>query len=143
MKLVFVAIAVLYVSMGAMAQTIEVESLPGLPKAASNNAVTLVEDGDEVFLYSFLGLGSGKTWQDITSAAFVLNPGASRWTALAPVPGEQGKLAASAVSAAGAAWLFGGYTVAADGHEVSVPGLGVSSPTVMSVHLQRFWTQMM
>ena len=123
MKLVLVAFAILLAPVGVMAQMIAVESLPGLPKAASNNAVTLVENGDDVYLYSFLGLGSGKTWQDITSAAFVLNPGASRWTALAPVPGEQGKLAASAVSAAGAAWLFGGYTVAADGSEVSVPGV--------------------
>lgn len=123
MKRVFIAFAALFASVGLMAQTIEVEALPGLPQAASNNAVTLVESGGDVYFYSFLGLGSGKTWQDITSAAFVLNPGASSWTALAPVPGEAGRLAASAVSAAGAAWLFGGYTVAADGSEVSVPGV--------------------
>jgi hypothetical protein len=39
------------------------------------------------------------------------------------VPGEAGRLAASAVSVGGAAWLFGGYTVAADGSEQSTPGV--------------------
>jgi len=41
----------------------------------------------------------------------------------ATVPGKAGRLAASAISAGGAAWLFGGYTVAADGSEESIPGV--------------------
>jgi len=40
-----------------------------------------------------------------------------------PVPGKSGRLAASALSVAGAVWLFGGYTVAPDGNEVSTPGV--------------------
>ena len=123
MKTVFVMLIAWLISGNVLAQAIPVEPLPGLPKAISNNAVTLVGSGDGVYLFSFLGLGSGKTWQDISSSAFVLNPGATSWTELEPVPGKSGRLAASAVSANGAAWLFGGYTVAADGSEESVAGV--------------------
>ena len=110
-------------SSNVLAQSIPVEPLPGLQQAISNNAVTLINSGEDVYLYSFLGLGSGKTWQDISSAVFVLKPGESAWNELVPVPGTAGRLAASAVSAGGAAWLFGGYTVAADGSEESMAGV--------------------
>lgn len=116
-------LAVWFTTTDALAQALVVEPLPPLQQAVSNNAVALVESEQGVYLFSFLGLGSGKTWRDISSSAFVLNPGATSWTALAPVPGPAGRLAASAVSAAGAAWLFGGYTVAADGSEQSQPGV--------------------
>jgi len=102
---------------------IEIETMPSLDPAVSNNAVALVSTDQGVYLYSFLGLHGGKTWQDITSAAAVLKPGAGRWAALAPVPGKAGRLASSAVDVAGAAWLFGGYTVASDGSESSTPGV--------------------
>lgn len=102
---------------------IQIEPLPTLQQPVSNNAVTLVSTAQGTYLYSFLGLGSGKTWQDISSGAAVLNPGAKSWTALDSVPGGSGRLAASAVNADGAAWLFGGYTVAADGSEKSISGV--------------------
>ncbi len=104
------------------AGVIETEPLPGLNRSVSNNAVALVNTPEGVYLYSFLGLGSGKTWQDISAGASVLSPGAKTWKDLAAVPGP-GRLAASAVSVGGAAWLFGGYTVAADGSEESIPGV--------------------
>jgi N-acetylneuraminic acid mutarotase len=110
-------------SVVAYAEPIQPEALPPLSQAVSNNAVTLVSTDKGNYLYSFLGLGSGKTWQDILSAAFVLEPGAKTWMELDPVPGTAGRLAASAVSVGGAAWLFGGYTVAADGSEQSTAGV--------------------
>lgn len=115
-----------FMSANAIAQEISFQSLPALRQAVSNNAVTLLETTDGVYLYSFLGLGSGKTWQDISSDAFVLNPGENTWKKLAwsePAKGADGRLAASAVSAGGAAWLFGGYTVASDGSEESEAGV--------------------
>jgi hypothetical protein len=121
--MVLAGLLALLASPVAVAETIQTESLPGLNQAISNNAVALVATEKGNYLYSFLGLGAGKTWQDISSAASVLNPGAKIWTELAPVPGSAGRLAASAVSAAGAAWLFGGYTVAADGSEKSIAGV--------------------
>ena len=118
-----IGIALAFAALDVVAEPIRTESLPALLQPVSNNAVTLVatEKGD--YLYSFLGLGSGKTWQDISSAAAVLNPAAKSWIELEPVPGPAGRLAASAVSAGGAAWLFGGYTVTADGSEESIAGV--------------------
>ena len=123
MKVMVVGLAMLLAAANVSAQQIHTEPLPALPRPVSNNAVALVSTGEGDFLYSFLGLCSGKTWQDISSAASVLKPGALDWTELAPVPGGAGRLAASAVSAGGAAWLFGGYTVAEDGSEQSIPGV--------------------
>ena len=123
MKMMALGLVVVLAAANVCAQLIQTEQLPALPRPASNNAVALVSTGEGDFLYSFLGLGSGKTWLDISSAASVLKPGAKDWTELAPVPGGTGRLAASAVTAAGAAWLFGGYTVAEDGSEKSIPGV--------------------
>ena len=123
MKVMVFAMAVLLWAVDVCAQPIQTEPLPALPRPVSNNAVALVSTGEGDFLYSFLGLGSGKTWQDISSAASVLVPGAKDWTELPPVPGGVGRLAASAVTALGAAWVFGGYTVAEDGSEKSIPGV--------------------
>ena len=127
MRQLALILAVLFVVTELEAKSIETHSLPTLNQAVSNNAVTLVTSEDGVYLYSFLGLGSGKTWQDITSAAVVLKPGSENWTELQAVPGA-GRLAASAVTASGAAWLFGGYTVAADGSEQSIPGVFTIQP---------------
>ena len=110
-------------AISVQAAAIEITKLPALQQAVSNNAVTLVATEKGVYLYSFLGLGSGKSWQDVSAAAQVLNPGDSHWTELEPVPGGGGRLAASAVTVSGAAWVFGGYTVAADGSEKSIPGV--------------------
>ena len=123
MKTTVPGLMAMLLSVSAIAEITQTVALPALNHPVSNNAVTLVatEDGD--YLYSFLGLGKGKTWRDTSSAASVLNPGAKSWTELEPVPGNAGRLAASAISAGGAAWLFGGYTVAADGSEESIPGV--------------------
>jgi len=123
MRLPAIGLAAMLAVISAFAAVIETGQLPALDHPVSNNAVTLVATADGDYLFSFLGLGRGKTWQDITSDAFVLEPGKDHWKALAPVPGPAGRLAASAVSVAGAAWLFGGYTVAVDGSEASTTGV--------------------
>jgi len=96
-------------------------AVPKLPAAVSNNAVAGLRVGGETRLYSFLGLGAGKQWHDITRAAYRWSEGASRWTELPPVPVPQGRLASISAVAGGRIYLFGGYTVAEDGHEVSTP----------------------
>jgi N-acetylneuraminic acid mutarotase len=118
-----ISLLILFAVGQVAAEVIVTEALPGLNQPASNNAVTLVAAEDGPYLYSFLGLGGGKTWQEISSGAAVLKPGVQSWTELEPVPGNAGRLAASAISAGGAAWLFGGYTVAADGSEKSIAGV--------------------
>lgn len=113
------ALLVLVVSLSTTAAS--AGSIPPLPTAISNNAVaTIVIDGD-TRVYSFLGLGPGKTWRDISRSAFVYSSASGAWRQLADVPVAQGRLASVAANAGGAIYLFGGYTVAADGKETSTP----------------------
>ncbi len=94
---------------------------PDMPMPVGNNAVAVVcRDGRPVFL-SFLGLGPGRSWRDITRAAFAYDFARGAWERLPDVPVGEGRLAATAVGIGAHAWIFGGYSVAADGHERSEP----------------------
>lgn len=95
--------------------------LPSLPVPVTNNAVTAVETPQGNHLYTFGGLLEGKTWADTTARAWTLAPGAEAWVELPPVPEGEGRLAAVATTVAGRAYVFGGYTVAEDGEEASLP----------------------
>lgn len=98
------------------------ERIPAaMPAAVSNNAVAIVSGADGPRMYSFLGLGPGRSHADIVRSAYEYDPQRDGWTRLEDVPVEKGRLAATAAAAQGAVFLFGGYTVAADGHEVSTP----------------------
>ncbi len=92
--------------------------VPPLPVPVTNNAVAALP-GPGGGLVTALGLGPGKTWRDTTAAAWWWRPGDGAWTPLPEVPGPGGRLASAAVTVAGAVFLFGGYTVAADGAEAS------------------------
>jgi N-acetylneuraminic acid mutarotase len=100
--------------------SIGVHSLPPLPQATSNNAVAIVTHGDKEMLVSLMGLASGKTWQDPHARAFVFTKGESGWSRLKDVPGPAGRLAGTAVGVGSSVYLFGGYTVAESGDEISV-----------------------
>ncbi|MEH6758459.1 MAG: hypothetical protein V7676_13255 [Parasphingorhabdus sp.] len=99
-----------------------------LPAPISNNAVALAEGPDGPTLYSFNGLKSGKNWQDTSNAAFACVISSEKCEEIAPVPVSEGRLASAAVTVAGKIYLFGGYTVAENGDEVSTPELFVFDP---------------
>lgn len=100
---------------------LEVESLPALPRPVTNNAVAAVPGGDGARLLSFMGLTAGKAWADTTLSAYQLDPGAERWQRIAPVPGNAGRLAGVAAVVGEHVYVFGGYTVAEDHSEQSIP----------------------
>ncbi len=100
---------------------VHASEIPQLPDSITNNAVTLRTTQQGYELFSFTGLLAGKTWRDVSDKAWWLPAGAKQWQALPPVPGGEGRLAAVAVTANQSVWLFGGYTVAEDGSEVSTP----------------------
>lgn len=90
-----------------------------LPSARANVAVAA--GGQPWQLFAHYGLGEPADASAIAADGY-------RWTAESGwqrvAPGEgvaQGRLAASAVWMAGSAWLIGGYTVADDGSEKSMP----------------------
>jgi N-acetylneuraminic acid mutarotase len=101
---------------------------PPLPVPISNNAVTSIKLGKQFLVFSFMGIGPGKTWKDISNAAYQLDISAGEWTEIRPVPGPAGRLAAAAASARQQIFLFGGYVVDAQGGEITVPDVAVYEP---------------
>lgn len=99
-----------------------------LPAPVTNNAVALVEDGASAALYSFNGLGAGKTWKDVTNAAYVCVLPAGECREIPRPPVSNGRLASVAVALGGRIYLFGGYTVAEDGAEKSTPEVFAFDP---------------
>ncbi|WP_462157732.1 Kelch repeat-containing protein [Pseudoalteromonas sp. GB56] len=98
--------------------------LPALPEPVSNNAVAQVDTPDGHFFLSFMGLASGKTHADAHNKVWALNVGKGNWKAMKAVPAStqlKGRLAATAVGVGEYAYIFGGYTVAQDHTEISVP----------------------
>jgi len=92
--------------------------IPPMPAAVSNNAVASLKGGLE--LYSFMGIGTKKTWDDISNKVYVLHLAGAKWSEGRPVPGVAGRLGASAIAARGQIFLFGGYVVDGQGTEITV-----------------------
>lgn len=95
------------------------DDMPPLPEPVTNNAVVTVTADGKAFLVSFAGLGHGKQHEDTHARTFVYDSESNAWQEAAPVPGGVGRLAATAVAIGERAFVFGGYSVAADGAEVS------------------------
>ncbi len=103
------------------AHNILAENIAALPMPVSNNAVTTVTRDDRQYVVSFAGIGPGRGRSDTLSVTLVLDSESGRWRESSALPGGAGRLAATASSVGGLAYVFGGYTVAADGTEVSTP----------------------
>ena len=98
-----------------------------LPKAVSNNAVAQVKANNQDYIISFSGLASGKSFEDVHNYTYVYDVKLQTWQVKSPVPiakainGLTGRLASVATAINDTAYVFGGYTVAKDHSEVSVP----------------------
>jgi len=104
--------------------------IPPMPAAVSENAVAALKGGLEV--YSLMGVGPHKTWDDITNKVYVLRLASGKWSEGRPVPGVAGRLGASAINAKGKVFLFGGYVVDGQENEMTV---GVANAYVPEDHL--------
>lgn len=100
-------------------------NLPPMPEPVSNNAIARVSTTEGDWIISFMGLGAGKSWQDVHNKVWALKLNENEnWQIKKPVPSSlvlKGRLAAVAVGIADKAYLFGGYTVAEDHSEISSP----------------------
>ncbi len=112
----------------AMGHEAPAQSPLRLPIAVANNAVAGLEIAGAPHLFSFSGLGAGKTPSDITSAAFSVDLRSGTVTRLGDVPGGENRLASVAVGLYDRVFVFGGYTVAEDGGEVSTPEVFAFNP---------------
>ena len=95
-----------------------------LPEPVTNNAVAAYGD----YIYSFAGLGAGKTWTDVHAKAFKCSVAARQCETLPPLPDGKGRLAATAQTVGDRIYIFGGYTVAEDHTEVSTPEVFAFDP---------------
>jgi len=95
------------------------KSIPPLPEPVTNNAVVSVAAKGRDFVISFAGLGSGKSYDDTHAKTYVFDSADNGWREVEAIPGDAGRLAATAVAVGERAFVFGGYTVAEDGSEES------------------------
>jgi N-acetylneuraminic acid mutarotase len=99
-----------------------------LPAPISNNAVASLKIGKRHLLFTFMGIGPGKTWKDISGSAYQLDLSGGKWDELRSIPGTAGRLAATAIGLRGQVFLLGGYLVAGDGSEGTVSDVDVYEP---------------
>ncbi len=99
-----------------------------LPEPITSNAVAVAEGPDGPTIYSFNGLQLDKSWRGISKAAFSCVIAKQECKVIASVPVSEGRLASAAVTIAGKVYIFGGYTVAEEGDEVSTPELFAFDP---------------
>lgn len=90
-----------------------------LPVEISNNAVSAANVDGNWHLYTFLGLEAGKTHADVSDFSASYDIQNSAWERIPSVPDNIGRLGSTAEYANGYIYIFGGYTVAEDGSEVS------------------------
>ena len=133
MKLPVTAVAGMLLTLTGCEQSPQPESLSQvadftLPEPISNNAVAVVEGPDGPTLYSFNGLKAGKSWKDTSNVAYACVIATKTCKTIAPVPVPGGRLASSAVTVAGKIYIFGGYSVAANGDEISTPDVFAFDP---------------
>ncbi|MGA2645701.1 MAG: kelch repeat-containing protein [Candidatus Sulfotelmatobacter sp.] len=100
---------------------------PPMPAAVSNNAVASLKGGFQLF--SLMGVGPKKTWDDVTNQVYVMTlTHAGRWARGRAVPGPAGRLNAAAGGAKGLIVLMGGFVVDNLGSELTVPDVNVYEP---------------
>lgn len=106
--------------------------IPPIPAAVTENAVTTLRNGLEV--YSIMGIGPKRTWDDVTSQVYILHIASGKWSAGRPVPGVAGRLGASAISAKDKIYVFGGFTIDGQGNQFIVSDVNTFVP-----HDQRWY----
>ena len=97
-----------------------------MPAAVTNNAVAALSGGLDV--YSLMGVGPKKTWDDVSNKVYVLHLRSAKWSEGRPVPGVAGRLGAAAIGLKGQIFLFGGYVLDSQGAEITVPDVNAYLP---------------
>jgi N-acetylneuraminic acid mutarotase len=104
------------------------ESIAPLPRPTTNAATAAAVINGDWRLFVMLGIDSTLKWSGITRAAYAWSERSKQWRELPPVPGTVGRLAATAQVVRGRVFLFGGYTVDAQGAEASSPAVDIFDP---------------
>src|SRR5712692_4236766 len=100
--------------------------IPSMPAAVSGNAVASLKDGLQLF--SLMGVGPRKTWDDVTNQVYIMNLAHASWSEGRQVPGVVGRVGAAAAGAKGLVILMGGFLADSQGGELTVPDVNVYEP---------------
>lgn len=114
--------------LGSDGRAAQEPKLSPLPEPVSNNAIAVSTSEAGTKIFSFMGIGSKKTWDAITTSAYEMDLKNGQWEDKRPVPGAVGRLAASAVALGGQIFIFGGYVVDAQGEETTLSDVNVFVP---------------
>jgi N-acetylneuraminic acid mutarotase len=102
----------------AIAAASDEPKIPSMPAAVSSNAVASLQNG--LIIFSMMGVGPKKTWDDISNQVYVMRLASAKWTTGSAVPGVGGRLGAVAVGVRGKIFLFGGYILDNQGNQITV-----------------------
>lgn len=113
---IFKALGIIYFGLSLTA--CQKKHVSNLPETVTNNAVAYHAPTQTI--YSFAGLGTSKDWQAVHAKAYkcVLTTDCETTP---PLPDGIGRLAATAQTIDDTVYIFGGYSVGEDGHEISTP----------------------
>lgn len=100
--------------------------IPAMPAAVTDNAVVTLRNGLDV--YSLMGIGPKRTWDDVTSQVYILHIASAKWSAGPRVPGVGGRLGASAVSAKEKIYVFGGFLLDSKGNRFTAGDVNMFLP---------------
>ncbi|MGA8431192.1 MAG: kelch repeat-containing protein [Candidatus Sulfotelmatobacter sp.] len=92
--------------------------IPSMPAAVSSNAVASLQNG--LIIFSLMGIGPRKTWDDVTNQIYIMRLATAKWTTGSAVPGVAGRLGSVAAGVRGKVFLFGGYILDDQGNQMTV-----------------------
>lgn len=110
----------------------EWELIGNMPEPVSNNAVTEGYSGDTLCVYSFTGIGSGLTPNDIHLKSWRYNTILDEWQSLPDVDDFRGKIAAGASTVKNKIYVIGGYHVFDNLSETTSPKVHRFDPEINS-----------
>lgn len=129
MSKLIVSIFTLFFIFNGVSQSWQWTILNDMPFATSNNAVCEARVGGNEFVYSFGGIGTGKTYADIHLKSFKYTVMSDSWEEIDPLPDGLTKIASGASFVKDKIYIIGGYHVYSNGNEVSSDKVHVYNPT--------------
>lgn len=129
MKILRLPLLVALLATSLLAQSSD--PVPPLPAPITNNAIAVYKTRSHDLLFSIMGLGKNKTWDAVSSKAYMLDSDLLEWNPLPLVPGAIGRVAAMSTVVKDQVYVLGGAVIDAQKRESFVSGVNVFDPVSM------------
>lgn len=113
------------------AQTLNAQiitTLAPLPEPVSNNAVASASVNGVSYIYSFGGIDATKIWSGVHKRCYRMNTQTQIWEQIDDLPTGPGRIGAAATTIKNKIYIIGGYDVAQDGTENTLPYVHIYDP---------------